>query len=235
MNEPDYLSEKAFHENYAEKNFTKLWFRSYISAHSIVLHSVYLIISVVTALLIEIKLKFNFHQFIELITDLSLTYSSTIIGFLLVSFSILLSLSSVRNTFKYFVNSNPTYKKPLLKVILDHFVFPIGVFLLLLIMSFSVKLIIGYFGNFEIDVSIKSVLFRIFLGTYIFIILLSVSELISYFFNVYRFIVITSFTVAKEYEEEILKKIYVLHEPVDVLQQDDAKLIVEFQETRKKT
>jgi len=86
----------------------------------------------------------------------------------------------------------------------------------------------------EIPVKFKILIFKIMIGINVFLILLSISELISYFFNIYRFIVITSLTISKEYEEDLLKKIYVTHEKIDVLNMDDAKMIIEYQEKKKK-
>lgn len=228
------LSENSYREYYSEHNFTHVWFRSYLSAHSLILHSVYLIFSIAIGALVRYKYPFSFRVYVGTFSDAMLTYSSTIIGFLLVSFSILLSISSVRNNFSYFVKTNHFYKKPLLKVILDHFIFPIGVFLIILIMSLIIKLLNEFSIISNIALIYKNALFRVFISTYIFLLLLSVSELVSYFFNMYRFIVITSFTISKEYEEDILRKLYISKERIDVLNLDDAKMISDYQEKMKK-
>ena len=234
MSKAETLSENSLQENYAEKGFASLWIRSYRSANRIWLHLVVFILSCIIGMVIPIRQPFNYRQYILLLSDITLTYSSTIIGFLLVSFSILLSLSSVKTTFNYFVKKNSRYKRPLLKVILDHFIFPIGIFLILLISSLCVKLLFGLIIFIKIGVYYKTVFFRLFIGSSLFLILLSITELVSYFYNIYRFIIITSFSVSKEYEEEILNKIYVLHEKIDVLKQDDAQMIVKYQEDNKK-
>jgi len=110
MEENELLTEEAYEKYYAEKGFPQVWVRSYLSAHSIILHSVFAIISIVAAIIINVKLPFNFRTYIGTFSDIALTYSSAIIGFLLVSFSILLSLSNVRNGFSYFVKLNHVYK-----------------------------------------------------------------------------------------------------------------------------
>lgn len=235
MRDPETLSEKSFLDNYAEKGFTTLWIKSYGSAKQIIIHILFLLCSVASAFFVPVSIPYSYRQFMGLVSEVMLTYSSTIIGFLLVSFSILLSLSNVRNTFSYFVKHNQIYKKPLLKVILDHFIFPIGIFLILLVGSLIVKLVLGIADFSAITLQYKEILYRIFVCIYSFLFLLSVSELVSYFFNMYRFIVITSLTVSKEYEEEILHKIYVLGEKIDVLKVDDAKVIVDYQEKKKET
>ena len=213
----DLLSEESYKKYYAEKGFLQVWFRSYISAHNIILHCVFFIISLISICLINIHFPFDFRNYIGMISDIILTYSSAIIGFLLVSFSILLSISNVRDSFRYFVDADTYYKRPLLKVILDHFIFPIGIFLILLIMSLIIKILNGINIFNDIEAIYKILIFKALIFIYIFIILLSISELISYFFNIYRFIVMTSYTISKEYEEELLHKIYVKKEKIDVL------------------
>lgn len=233
MTEPELLTEEAYEKYYAEKGFPQVWVRSYLSAHSIILHSIFVATSTAVALIIRVKLPFSFRTYIATFSEIALAYSSAIIGFLLVSFSILLSLSNVRNGFSYFVKRNHVYKRPLLKVILDHFIFPIGVFLIILIASLMIKMLNGTNLLNEISVSNKILIFKILLGINTFLILLSISELISYFFNIYRFIVITSLTISKEYEEDLLRKIYVDHEKIDILNMDDARMIIEYQEKKK--
>lgn len=235
MIEYDTLSQKAHAEFYSEKGFIHVWIRSYLSARSVILHTFFLIIAISSAIFIKFSFPFSFRNYIGMFSDIILTYSSTIIGFLLVSFSILLSISNVRNNFTYFVKVNTIYKRPLLKVILDHFIFPIGVFLLLLVLSLVIKLFNGFCFFSHIVLTFKVIVFRILIGLYCFLVLLSISELISYFYNMYRFIVITSFTISKEYEESILDKVYVKQEKIDILNIDDAKQIIYYQESKKKT
>jgi hypothetical protein len=113
MNDIKLLTDQSNKKYYSEKNFFQLWLKSYYSAHNIILHSICLALSIILFFIIDISFPFKFREYISLYSDISLTYSSTIIGFLLVSFSILLSISNVRNTFSYFVNENEKYKKPL--------------------------------------------------------------------------------------------------------------------------
>lgn len=232
MNEENLLSDKAHKEFYSEKGFLQVWIRSYFSTHNIKLHSVFFILSIVVVFFIKISYPFSFRSYIEIFSDILFTYSSTIIGFLLVSFSILLSISNVRNTFSYFVKKDKLYQQPLLKVILDHFIFPIGVFLILLIISLVIRILnsMNLFSNIRIN--LKVVFFKFLVFSYVFLLLLSISELIDYFFNMYRFIVITSHTISREYEEEIVKKI-VKNEEIDILELDNAKMIANYQKSKK--
>ena len=233
MDNLDTLSDKAYSEFYSERDFAHVWFRSYFSVHNIVLHFCFVALAIIASSIVKFSFPFNFRNYIEMFSDILLTYSSTIIGFLLVSFSILLSISNVRNHFTYFVKINKIYNRPLLKVILDHFIFPIGVFLLLLILSLMIKLFNGFCFFSHLNLSYKTHIFRLLIGGYSFLVLLSISELVSYFFNMYQFIVITSFTISKEYEESILERLYVKKEKIDILNIDDAKQIVDYQEKKK--
>jgi hypothetical protein len=95
------------------------------------------------------------------------------------------------------------------------------------------KIINGFLVFYFLSLTNKILIFKLLVSLFSLLILLSISELISYFYNIYRFIVITSFTVSKEYEERLLQAVYVDHKNVDILERDDAKKIIENIEKEK--
>jgi hypothetical protein len=118
----------------------------------------------------------------------------------------LMVLNTSKSFFRYFVLEDSKYKKPLIRILLSFFIIPIGVFIVLLLFSMLTSFMIPVFGTHQFTFSIKNLIFKIFIGIISFLFVFSIIELLSFFHNIYKFIVITSYDMAKNFEQEVIRK-----------------------------
>jgi hypothetical protein len=118
----------------------------------------------------------------------------------------LIVLNSSGSAFHYFAIEDSNYKKPLIRVLLGFFIVPIGVFIFLLIFSMLSGFLLPVLSIDRFSEKCKNVLFKVFLGCNVFLFIFSIMEFFSFFHNIYKFIVISSYTEAFDFECEVIQK-----------------------------
>jgi hypothetical protein len=210
------LSDTAYYKYYDQGNFISVFMSSF-------LHSGYIIIieamasflfGCVCFLFVKISYINEPREFISAVCTGMTTYSVTTIGFLLVSFTMLMVLNDSKSLFRYFAIEDSSYKKPLLKILLNFFIVPIGVFILLLMFSLLTSFMLPVFGIHQFAFNTKNLIFKFFIGIVVFLFLFSILEFLSFFHNIYKFIVITSYDTAHRFEQDVINRSNVLDEMV---------------------
>jgi hypothetical protein len=202
------LSDEAYYKYYDHKNFISLFISSFLqSGRAIIIETgISFFIGLVCFLGIRVSYISKPREFISVVCTGMTSYSITTIGFLLVAFTMLMILNDSKSLFRYFALEDSRYKKPLIKILLSVFIIPIGVFILLLIFSMLIGFMIPVFDPQQFTYSDKEILIKIFVGFATFLFIFSIFEFLSFFHNIYKFIVITSYDMAKNFEQEVIKK-----------------------------
>jgi hypothetical protein len=206
------LSDKAYYTYYEENNFFSLFISSLVQSRSIIPVGISLCLAIAGFFLIDITHIDKPREFISVVSAGLTTYSITTMGFLLVSFTMLMILNSSKSFFRYFALEDSNYKKPLIRILLGFFIIPIGIFSFLLVFSMATNFMSPVFSVNQFNLNSKILIFKTFIGIAVFLFVLSLSELFSFFYNLYNFIVITSYDMAKNFELDIIIQSGVLSE-----------------------
>jgi hypothetical protein len=201
------LSDKAYYKYYDYKNFSFLFLSSLCQSRSFLEIIVSSVLAAVGSLAVEISYISKPREFITVVCTGLTTYSITVMGFLLISFTILIIVNSSKSAFRHFTKEDENYKAPLIRVLLGHFIIPIGIFSLLLFFSMLIGFLVPVFDVNRFGFVTKYWIFKCFLGIVIFLFIYSIFEFLSFFYNIYNFIVITSYKASSEFEQEVIKEI----------------------------
>jgi hypothetical protein len=206
------LSDTAYYKYYDQGNFISLFASSFLhSGHSTIIVAVAsFLLGCFCFLFVKISYVSQPREFVSAVCTGMITYSITTIGFLLVAFTLLVVLNDSKSSFSFFAIEDSNYKKPLLKVLLNLFIIPIGVFSLLLMFSMLTDFMIPVFGIHQFTYVGKNLIFKIFVGFFAFLFLFSTLEFLSFFHNIYKFIVIVSYNTAKEFELDVINELKIL-------------------------
>ncbi len=219
------LSEKANKRFYQDKNFKSLFFSAIQASkgkcHFFIVSGLFLIISV----LLKFKYPTPFVELLNIYNDTLFNFSLTVISFLLVSFSILLGVGNNRSVFTNYRNTDNEYKMPLLKALLLHFILPAGIYLLLFILTFIIKILLPFERHFNLSLLFKVSIIKTLIFLYSTLTYLCIVELISYFYNITQFIFISNYFLSSDYESDLINKIFVTKEKISKIEEDDAKEI----------
>ena len=201
------LSDKAYYKYYDHNCFFSLFVSSLlIFKFPIMIETLISLGFALTVFFVtDITLIEKPREFISIVCTGLTSYSITVIGFLLVSFTILIVLINSKSIFKYFALEDSYYKKPLVRILLSVFIIPVGVFILLFIFSISISFLLPVFGINSFNFECKRIIFRLFVSIALFLFVFSILEFLSFFHNIYKFIVISSYDMAVEYEQKIIK------------------------------
>ncbi len=200
------LSDKAYYEYYNQNNFYSLFLNSLVHSKSYFGILFSLLISIFPLWFIDISHIDKPREFIFVVSNGLVTYSITIIGFLIVSFTILIILNSSLAIFRYFAIEDEKYKNPLIRVLLSVFIVPIGVFVILLILCLIINFSIPVFSVNSFEYSTKRIIFKFFIGIISFLFIYSITEFLAFFHNIYKFIVISSYDASSNFELEVIKE-----------------------------
>jgi hypothetical protein len=206
------LSDTAYYKYYDQGNFISLFASSFLHSgrSTVIVAAASFLLGCFCFLFVKISYINQPREFVSAVCTGMTTYSITTIGFLLVAFTLLVVLNDSKSSFSFFVIEDSKYKKPLLKVLLNIFIVPIGVFSLLLMVSMLTNFMIPVFGIHQFTYAGKNLIFKIFTGVFVFLFLFSTLEFFSFFHNIYKFIVIISYNTAKEFELDEINKLKVL-------------------------
>jgi hypothetical protein len=206
------LSDRAYYEYYDQGNFISLFVSSFLHSgySTIIVATTSFLLGCFCSLFVKISYIDQPREFVSAVCTGMTTYSITTIGFLLVAFTLLVVLNDSKSSFSFFAIEDSNYKKPLLKVLLNLFIVPIGVFILLLMFSMLTGFLIPVFDSHQFTYAGKNLIFKIFAGFFAFLFLFSTLEFVSFFHNIYKFIVVISYNTAKEFELDVINKLKVL-------------------------
>ncbi|MDR1488454.1 MAG: hypothetical protein LBI26_01805 [Holosporales bacterium] len=220
------LSDKAYFSHYSQHGFFALFVSSLIQHKYSILKEIgiSLLFSLCSFLLIDISKIDRPREFIAVVSTGLTTYSITTIGFLLVSFSLLIVLNSSNSIFRYFSLEDSNYRKPLLSVLLSSFIIPIGVFIALLFFSMVISFLLPVYSINQFCYKTKRFIFKCLMGISVFLFVYSIQEFFSFFYNIYSFIVVSSHNMARDYEQEIIKETVLPGMPLET-DKDKEKII----------
>jgi hypothetical protein len=210
------LSDEAYYKYYNEKNFVSLFISSFLGLGRTVIIKiiVFFLLGFMCFIFIDISYIDKPREFILAVSTGMSSYSITTIGFLLVSFTMLVILNDSKSLFRYFALESSSYKKPLIKLLLSIFIIPIGVFILLMIFSMLIGFMLPIFGTQRFSYGEKNLFIKLFVGFIFSLFVFSILEFFSFFYNIYKFIVITSYDTAKNFEQDIINKTNILDKKV---------------------
>jgi hypothetical protein len=228
------LSDKAYFTYYNQHNFFTLFASSMVQHKYGILKEIgiSLVFSLCCFFFMDISQIDKPREFIAVVSTGLITYSITTIGFLLVSFSLLIVLNTSNSIFRYFSLEDSNYRKPLLKVLLSSFVIPIGVFIVLLFFSMTVSFLLPVYGINQFNYETKRFVFKCLMSIFVFLFMYSIQEFFSFFYNIYSFIVISSYNMARDYEQEVIKK-NILPDMRLETDSDEEKIVKNIKETIK--
>lgn len=201
------LSDKAYFKYYNYRGFFSLFVSSLLEFKLSIIKETFISLSfaLVGFFIVDITFIDKPREFISGICTGLTSYSITVIGFLLISFTMLIILNNTKSVFRYFALEDLKYKKPLIRMLLGVFIIPIGVFILLFLFSIIIGFLLPVFGTNYFIFEYKRVIFKLFISITLFLFTYSIWEFLSFFYNIYNFIVISSYDMAIEYEQKKIK------------------------------
>jgi hypothetical protein len=206
------LSDAAYYKYYNQGNFISVFTSSFLClGHTIIIETaVSFLLGCVCFLFVKISYIDQPKEFMSAVCEGMTSYSITTIGFLLVSFTMLMVLNDSKSLFRYFALEDSHYKKPLSRILLGVFIIPIGVFITLFIFSMLTGFMIPVFNTQRFTYSSKNLIFRLFVGFTTFLFVFSILEFLSFFHNIYKFIVITSYDASKTFEIDTINRLKII-------------------------
>lgn len=135
-----------------------------------------------------------------------ITSVATIIGFLLISYTIIIVHVNKQNAFKDFSQISEKKGEPPLRLILLHFIFPSILFLSLFVFSAAVQLIVNLKLTNLFEIFDARMLNSIVVNLLFTHFLYSLFEIGNYFYNIYVYISSTAKKESEAYEMELFVK-----------------------------
>lgn len=200
------LSDQAYHKYYNRNNFYSLFIGAFVESKSYIGNLISIAIGICFLLFVDISQIAEPRELLKAISAGLITYSITVIGFLIVAFTLLIVLNSSKSIFHYFAIEQSKYKRPLISILLSTFIVPIGVFILLFGVSIFLSFAIPIFGVESFRYKDKVIIFKILTGTIVALFIFSVLEFLAFFHNIFKFIVLSSYDAAKTFEQETIKE-----------------------------
>ncbi|EMY71964.1 hypothetical protein LEP1GSC199_0640 [Leptospira vanthielii serovar Holland str. Waz Holland = ATCC 700522] len=198
------ISDKTFKKYYSERNFWIVWIKSLSLINNKFFIILYSLSNTIFITFFPFEFPFDFANLFKNLQNILFTFSITVLGFFLISFTIVASILNTKGIFKHFNDDENTYKQPLIKVLLLYFITPIGFFILNLIHSFILLIFqifdLSHLNSFHLFYFLS----KISLSYLIIILSLSVLELVSYFYNIYQFLSLYFFLASKDYEKGLI-------------------------------
>ncbi len=163
-------------------------------------------ISLSFSLLLVIELGANPFDLIISVLPIIISSVITVIGFLLISYTIVIVHINKQNAFKDFTLPSGSKGEPPLRLILLHFIFPSILFLSLFLTSSLIQLIVNLKITFRLNfISVGA--FNLIVSNYLLThFLYSVFEIGNYFYNIYVYISSTAKKESEAYEMDLFIK-----------------------------
>jgi len=202
------ISQNTIRKYYFERTFLQIFKKSMSKEIETIITILYLSFTITFVIILctqetltIIKNK-NILDFINIV----ITFSITVFGFLLISFSILVNFVISKNIPSFFLaslNKENGSEDPKLKSILTEFILPVGLYFFLFLVSLIIRLVLLYLSE-DGNASILMIVVSSFIVSHF---LLSIIELANYIYNIYATLVLMAYTSTLEVELSVGYKI----------------------------